>query len=421
MRLWCIVLNVRLELMNKIKIIDRPCGTGKTTEILNSFEKDKKYLVIVPFLSEVERVKQGVKKNCNFHEPLTDGCYETKKQSLIDLAICGDNIVTTHKMFESLVDMARQGLFDDYHIIIDEVPEVLSVVDSLSKKSLNDIYINGGYLTVEQDGKVVPTQKWHEDNKDVSDTLSLKLYRKAVSESLYLVNESYFIWAMPKELLIKGCTVTIYTFKSSGSLLCKYLDKINIPYDVERNVSLEMQFLINAQRLIQIEDVPLSISKMRFSYANQTKQLSNTLYRKKIALYLKNLKQRKLADVCTVEIMITCVKEAWDNHKNKGGFRKGSRLGNANWVANTTRGTNAYAHCSHAIYLYDQHINPALLSWLKVENDVKFKEDYALTEFIQWLYRTRIRKGEPIWVYIPSKRMERIFRSWLYDTEAIAA
>lgn len=108
MRLWCIVLNVRLELMNKIKIIDRPCGTGKTTEILNSFEEDKKYLVIVPFLSEVERVKQGVKKNCTFHEPLTDGCYETKKQSLIDLAMCGDNIVTTHKMFESLVDVAKQ-------------------------------------------------------------------------------------------------------------------------------------------------------------------------------------------------------------------------------------------------------------------------------------------------------------------------
>jgi len=160
---------------------------------------------------------------------------------------------------------------------------------------------------------------------------------------------------------------------------------------------------------------------MRFSYGNQTRQLSNTLYRKKIVLYLKNLKQRKLADVSRDEIMITCVKEAWDNHKNKGGFRKGSRLGNAYWVANTTRGTNAYAHCSHAIYLYDQHINPALLSWLNIENETKFKEDYALTEFIQWLYRTRVRKGEPIRVYIPSKRMERIFRSWLYDSEAIAA
>lgn len=412
---------MRLELMNKIKIVDRPCGTGKTTEILNSFEEDKKYLVIVPFLSEVERVKQGVKKNCNFHEPLTDGCYETKKQSLIDLALCGDNIVTTHKMFESLVDMARQGLFDDYHIIIDEVPEVLSVVDSLSKKSLNDIYINGGYLTVEQDGKVVPTQKWHEDNKDVSDTLSLKLYRKAVSESLYLVNESYFIWAMPKELLIKGCTVTIYTFKSSGSLLCKYLDKINIAYDIERNLSLEMQFLIDAKRLIHIEKIPLSISNLNFSYRNQTELLSDNSYRKKIVLYLKNLKQRKLADVSTEKIMITCVKKAWDSFANKGGFKKGSRLGNANWVANTTRGTNAYAHCSHAIYLYDQFIDPTKLRWLDFQNQKQFNEEYALTEFIQWLYRTRVRKGEPIWVYIPSKRMERIFRSWLYDTEAIAA
>ena len=70
--------------MKQIKIIDRPCGTGKTTEILNSFEEDKKYLVIVPFLSEVERVKQSVQKSCTFYEPLTDNSYESKKQSLID-------------------------------------------------------------------------------------------------------------------------------------------------------------------------------------------------------------------------------------------------------------------------------------------------------------------------------------------------
>lgn len=295
--------------MKKIKIIDRPCGTGKTTEILNSFEEDKKYLVIVPFLSEVERVKQGVQKSCTFHEPLTDNSYESKKQSLIDLAICGNNIVTTHKMFESLVDVAKQGLFDDYHIIIDEVPEVLSVVDSLSKKSLNDIYIDGGYLTVEDDGKVIPTQKWHEDSKDVSDTLSLKLYRRAMCESLYLVNESYFIWAMPKELLVKACTVTIYTFMSSGSLLCKYLDKLNVPYVRERNLGLERQFLINAQKLIHIEKVPSSISQMNFSYRHQTKKLSDASYGRKIALYLKNLKQRKLAHINTDQIMITCKKK----------------------------------------------------------------------------------------------------------------
>ena len=378
-------------------------------------------MVIVPFLSEVERVKKGVQKSCTFHEPLTDNSYESKKQSLIDLAICGNNIVTTHKMFESLVDVAKQGLFDDYHIIIDEVPEVLSVVDSLSKKSLNDIYIDGGYLTVEDDGKVIPTQKWHEDSKDVSDTLSLKLYRRAMCESLYLVNESYFIWAMPKELLIKGCTVTIYTFKSSGSLLCRYLDKEKIPYVVERNISIEQKFLNDAQKLITIEEVPPNISKMRFGYGKQTEQLSNTSYRRKVVLYLKNLKQRKLANVSTDRIMITCVKEAWDNFKNKGGFKKGSRLGSANWVANTTRGTNDYAHCSHAIYLYDQFVNPAMLRWLEVENQRQFEEEYALTEFIQWLYRTRVRKGEHVSVYIPSKRMEKIFRSWLYNNLAIAA
>ena len=45
-----------------IKIIDKPCGCGKTTEMINSFNKRDKYLVIVPLLSEVERIVEESKE-----------------------------------------------------------------------------------------------------------------------------------------------------------------------------------------------------------------------------------------------------------------------------------------------------------------------------------------------------------------------
>ena len=40
--------------MNKvIKIEDYPCGSGKTTRMIENFKEDRKYLVILPLLSEV--------------------------------------------------------------------------------------------------------------------------------------------------------------------------------------------------------------------------------------------------------------------------------------------------------------------------------------------------------------------------------
>ncbi len=55
-------------------------------------------------------------------------------------------------------------------------------------------------------------------------------------------------------------------------------------------------------------------------------------------------------------------KNVWYRNGDKtdsGSFASGFELfKGANWVAKVTRGTNDYAHCSHLIYLYDQHMNP---------------------------------------------------------------
>ena len=42
-----------------IKIEDYPCGSGKTTRMIEGFRPENKYLVILPSLSEVDRVIEG--------------------------------------------------------------------------------------------------------------------------------------------------------------------------------------------------------------------------------------------------------------------------------------------------------------------------------------------------------------------------
>ena len=52
-----------------INIKDQPCGSGKTTSMIEGFQQDRKYLVIVPELTEVDRVIEG-SKLVLFQQPL---------------------------------------------------------------------------------------------------------------------------------------------------------------------------------------------------------------------------------------------------------------------------------------------------------------------------------------------------------------
>jgi len=38
---------------------------------------------------------------------------------------------------------------------------------------------------------------------------------------------------------------------------------------------------------------------------------------------------------------------------------------------------------------------------------------FALSVLIQWVWRSRIRNGEPIFLYLPSERMRILLNKWL--------
>ena len=56
---------------------------------------------------------------------------------------------------------------------------------------------------------------------------------------------------------------------------------------------------------------------------------------------------------------------------------------------------------------------PPIKQYLE-RNGATINEDmYALSELVQWTFRSRIREGEPINLYIPSERMRDILINWL--------
>ena len=167
--------------------------------------------------------------------------------------------------------------------------------------------------------------------------------------------------------------------------------------------------------MITIEDIG-ALSKLKLTYSGQEKGVSSPSYYSKVSRSLKNLKERKLVGVDINNIFIICKKDAWlkasnDNQPKPRVFAKDSGLKDANWIANTTRGTNDFIHCSHLVYLYDQNINPVVARWLG-DSSRAFKDAYALTELIQWVWRSRVRRGKSITLYLLSPWMRGLFEAW---------
>ena len=205
------------------------------------------------------------------------------------------------------------------------------------------------------------------------------------------------------------------TYKSEGSLLSSYFCKVKVPAKVANDNFKNESFRQTARKLIDVLDIP-AISKLKLSYSGQVAGVSKAACRKAMVNGLKNLRGRQLKDVPAWNILITCAKAGWYKNGNErvaGPFTSGSKLfRGANWIPNTTRDTNDYIHCFHLIYLYDQHVNPAVARWLE-DSTGAFDDAYAITELIQWVWRSRVRRGEEIILYLPSPRMRRLFEEWL--------
>jgi hypothetical protein len=58
-------------------------------------------------------------------------------------------------------------------------------------------------------------------------------------------------------------------------------------------------------------------------------------------------------------------------------------------------------------------MNPVLKHFFIQKNIIVNDEEYALSELVQWVWRSAIRDGKEINLYIPSSRMRRLLTDWL--------
>ena len=86
------------------------------------------------------------------------------------------------------------------------------------------------------------------------------------------------------------------------------------------------------------------------------------------------------------------------------------------WIPSNTKATNDYADKQSMAYLCNWFLNPIIKRYFEERGVMVNEEAYALSAMLQWIWRSRIRRNEPIHVFIPSERMRSLLKDWLAGT-----
>lgn len=411
-----------------VLVVDAPPGAGKTEsaiDYINSADGRKtKFIYVTPFLSEVDRIIKSCPDK-NFKQP--NSSKGTKKRDFINLILQGENIVCTHALFDNLdIEILKYFTKKNYILIMDEVADVVQQIN-VTKDELN-ILLYSKMDLCHIDPKTFQLV-W--DYPDCYMPRFEDIKSKAELGSVYVYADTVFFWAFPIEIFNLFSKSFILTYKYSGqiqSAYYKYFDiKVNyvhieqikndkdeiIKFKFEDKIYNEpQQFdiqhykkLINIYKSNNLNEIgSYGIKNLRTKLSSSWYKNNNT---KKSFMILKNNCEnyyKKIIKVSSDEFMWTCFKD----YKNKiqgHGMAK-------NFVPSNMRATNDYINKTTLAYLINCYLNPVLKGFFLQKGIIIDENEYALSEMLQWIFRSRIRKHEPINIYIPSQRMRELLINW---------
>lgn len=405
--------------MVKINIVDARMGKGKSSwaiQMMND-NADRNYVYITPFLSEVERIKTQCTSS-KFYEPLQRG--KGKRDSLHKLLATGRNIASTHALFRTSTEITRELVRNGEYVLI--LDEVMDVVEQLQLK-VGDIKIllSQGLITIGENGIIV----WNDENFDY-DSRYDDVRDMAKNNSLIYVNDKILMWNFPIQVFSAFNEVYILTYKFSGQVQRYYYDFHNIEYNYNTIIgeygNYQLKHLDNLEQLREYDDFeslrPLinildhdklnNIGDGKFSLSsgwfdrnnNANSSVLLDVLQKNIYNYFRNISKAKSND-----LLWTTLKESRPKLSGNG-YSKG-------FLSCNIRATNDYGDRHNLAYCINVFLNPLISTYFTDRGVDVNEEDYALSEMLQWIWRSAIRNGKSINVYIPSSRMRYLLMDYL--------
>lgn len=398
-----------------IRICDAIMGSGKTEAAIkwmNDSPDEMKFVFVTPYLSEVERIKTSCQRK-DFKEPARKD--RRKLFGLKDLLAAGENIATTHKMFGLLDDDTLRIVREQhYHLVLDECLHESAMKMAGGIEFCEDDYEackELGYIEENEDGKY----RWvREDYKGrafafLKDKLSAEpmsyeggYFYKKPSGDEYTSFESVTLLTYLFPFQIQRALFDImdleYTFIGVEKTSAGYVftdEIVDPPYAAE---IIDHINIIEDERMNSVGDEETALCVSWYERKRKTnsllKAIGNNIH------WAAMQAGAKCAD--TIWAVFKEEVDKIDTNGYKSGF-----------VPCNARASNEYCDRWFVAYCVNIFLNPAVKRYFESRHCYLDSEGYALSEMVQWVWRSAVRSGRDITLYVPSSRMRRILQEWL--------
>lgn len=389
-------------------------GTGKTSWAIDKMSNDdnNSYIYITPYLTEIQRIKTNI-TNKKFYEPVNVG--NGKLDSLHNLLLKNKDIASTHALFKMSSDATKELLkANNYILILDEVMDVIEQV-KLKKDDLK-LLLDNELISIDENNNNMVV--WNKDKLDIS-TKYDDIKQMCLNNNIYMVNNTLFMWTFPVDIFKTFKEVYILTYLFDGQIQKYYYDLYNINYEYKSIHKQNDKYIIGEyinkynmksikSRINIIDDNINNIGQNEFSLSSSWyKKDKNKLLIEQLKNHTYNYFNNKIKGQSKYNMWTTF--KAQQNKITGNGYRRG-------FVSLTARATNDYCNKYNLAYLSNIYFNP-LVKQFFIDRKVNVNEDiYALSELIQWIWRSRIRIDDNtlnINLYIPNSRMRNLLIEWL--------
>lgn len=416
-------------------------GSGKTTHIIShinathqafllaGFDPDRetdpghetkasRFLVITPLLSEVDRFTKACPA-LDFRNPQpVEG---RKLHHLATLVREGRNIVSTHSLFANLNrDIVEELKAHNYTLIIDEALDCARIFTDLTKADKRLLFDKGMVYVDKATGRLCWNTRDHGDYRGKF----TQVRDLCLNGNLCCRNGEILIWEFPVEFLDAFREVFILTYLFEGSLMSAYLKANRQRYRmtgirdgclVDHHQIDEREIKRRIADLVTIYDGPMNAIGAPKRNENP---LSASWFNRQPPKTLKTLcsSTRRFFEIHagtpSSRNMWTCFRAQRSDLKGPG-YTRG-------FVALNTRATNDHVERSSLAYLCNVFPHPIIEQHFASQGIAVDRDLFALSEMIQWIWRSQIRRGDPITLFIPSRRMRELIAAWLSSTKALA-
>lgn len=405
-----------------IRVIDSVMGSGKTKYMIKKMSKlvapydNTNIIYVTPFLTEVDRIIREC-DDVKFQQP-SDVTHRSKTHSLLALIRSDANIVMSHSLFSLITqEIAHEISLRRYVLVLDEVMECVSEFKGITTSDLNMLRDTGYLLTDPVSRRLL----WSKGQGEIYKGKHEAVMRMVNNGKLALYGEDTVIQEFPAEFLSVFREVYVLTYLFDGSPMSAYLAKHGYTYELltlnkhevvswsDHSDEAELKELLRSRLKIyegSKNDIgtkvdrknPLSLSW----YERQAKSHPDSLAKLKAStedFFKKTAKTQALYNAWTV----------FSDFQSK---TKGQRY-TKGFIPFNCRATNHYIEKRSLAYLCNVFPRPVISQYLDGKG-IKFNKDlYALSEMLQWIWRSQIRRHDPIHLFIPSERMRNLLYLWL--------